>query len=101
MKSICGTVVYLLFHRCFFLYFIGASYETKNTLRAAADVKYTMILAIVSMWTFRIGFSYILGSYLKWGVFGIWVAMTIDWLFRSICFTIRYLGGKWKHASLV
>lgn len=35
------------------------------------------------------------------GVFGVWVAMTIDWLFRAICFAIRYLRGKWKHAALV
>ena len=91
----------LIYHSCCVVTIWPLSFSLANTLRAAADVKYTMILAIVSMWTFRIGFSYILGSYLKWGVFGIWVAMTIDWLFRSICFTIRYLGGKWKHASLV
>ena len=48
------------------------------------------------MWVFRIGFSYILGVNLKMGVFGVWVAMTIDWLFRSIAFVWRYLRGKWQ-----
>lgn len=91
----------LIYHSLCVVTIWPLSFSLANTLRAAADVKYTMILAIVSMWTFRIGFSYILGSYLKWGVFGVWVAMTIDWLFRSICFCIRYLSGKWKHASLV
>ena len=77
------------------------SFFLPNTLRAAADVKFTLILSAVSMWVFRIGCSVVFGVYLDMGVFGIWVAMGVDWLFRGICFTIRYVGGKWKHASVV
>lgn len=87
--SICAVTIWPL------------SFSLPNTLRAAADVTYTMILSIISMWVFRIGFSVVLGVYLHMGVFGVWVAMTIDWLFRAICFVIRYLRGKWKHAALV
>ncbi|TCT16095.1 putative MATE family efflux protein [Natranaerovirga pectinivora] len=75
------------------------SFSLPNALRAASDVKYTMIVSTISMWTFRIGFSYVLGRYMGIGVFGIWVAMTIDWLFRSTCFTIRFLNGKWKEKT--
>lgn len=74
------------------------SFSLPNTFRAAADVKYPMLLSIFSMWVFRIGFSWLLGVQLDWGIFGIWVAMTIDWLFRAICFTVRYLGTKWQHS---
>ena len=77
------------------------SFFLPNTLRAAADVKFTLILSAVSMWVFRIGCSVVFGVYLDMGVFGIWVAMGVDWLFRGICFAIRYVGGKWKHASVV
>ena len=42
-----------------------------------------MITSILSMWIWRIGFSYVLGRNLGWGVFGVWVAMTIDWVFRG------------------
>ncbi len=70
-------------------------------LRAAGDVHFTMFWSMISMWIFRIGFSWILGKWLNWGVFGIWVAMTIDWIFRSICFTIRYLGRRWEHRPIV
>lgn len=72
------------------------SFTLPNTLRASNDVKLTMWISIFSMWVFRIAFSYILGSFLDWGVFGIWVAMTIDWLFRAICFTTRYIRGRWQ-----
>lgn len=87
--SICAVTIWPL------------SFALPNTLRAAADVTYTMILSIVSMWVFRVGFSILLGVYMKMGVFGVWVAMTIDWLFRSVCFSFRYLRGRWKRASLV
>lgn len=87
--SICAVTIWPL------------SFSLPNTLRAAADVTYTMILSIISMWVFRIGFSVVLGVYCHLGVFGVWVAMTIDWLFRAVCFSIRYLRGKWKHQALV
>ena len=76
------------------------SFTLPNTLRASADVKFPMILAIISMWIFRIGFSWILGVKLEMGILGIWVAMTIDWLFRAICFTVRYVRGKWEKNAL-
>lgn len=72
------------------------SFSMPNTLRASNDVRFTMVISIISMWTFRIAFSYLLGQFLGMGVFGVWVAMTIDWLFRAICFTVRYIKGKWK-----
>ena len=72
------------------------AFSLPNTLRAANDVKVTMWISIFSMWIFRIAFSYILAKYMNWGVFGVWVAMTIDWLFRVFCFVIRYLRGKWQ-----
>lgn len=75
------------------------SFTLPNSLRASNDVKFAMVTSIVSMWVFRILFSYVLGQTLGLGVFGIWVAMTIDWLFRAICFTIRYLRGKWQMKS--
>lgn len=72
------------------------SFTLPNTLRACNDVKFCMIVCIVSMWIFRIGFSYIVGKFMGWGVFGVWVAMTIDWMVRSVFFVWRYLSGKWK-----
>lgn len=77
------------------------SFFIPNTLRAAADVRFPMVLSIVSMWIFRIGCSIVFAVYCNMGVFGIWVAMSVDWLFRGICFTIRYKKGKWKSISML
>ena len=89
------TKAIILYHAACCVTIWPLSFSLPNTLRAANDVRFTMWIAILSMWVFRIAFSYLLGQTLGLGVFGIWVAMTIDWLFRSICFVIRYQKGKW------
>ena len=33
------------------------------------------------------------------GVFGVWVAMTMDWVVRAIFFVLRYRSGKWQHQT--
>lgn len=72
------------------------SFSLPSMFRAAGDVRYSMCTSIFSMWVFRIIFSYILGRYFELGVFGIWVAMVIDWCFRSVLFVYRYFSGKWR-----
>ncbi|RKI76523.1 MATE family efflux transporter [bacterium 1xD42-87] len=72
------------------------SFTLPNTLRAAGDVMWTMAIAIISMWVFRIGTAYFFSNVFHLGLIGIWIAMTIDWMFRGICYEIRYHGGKWE-----
>lgn len=72
------------------------SFSLPNTLRAAGDVVWTMIIAIVSMWTFRIITAYIFSYAFHLGLIGIWIAMTIDWTFRAVCYSLRYRGSKWE-----
>lgn len=73
-----------------------ASFVLPNALRAANDVKYTMVVAILSMAIWRIGFSYLLCVRMGWGAVGVWVAMVIDWVCRVICFVGRFCSGVWK-----
>ena len=77
------------------------SFALPAAYRAAGDAKACMYTSIVSMWIFRIGFSYLVGKYMGLGVLGVWVAMVIDWVVRAICFIIRYFNGKWKHGAIV
>lgn len=89
----------IIYHAFFACFIWPLSFSLPNTFRAANDVKITMWIAIVSMWIFRIIFSYILGGWCKMGVLGIWVAMTIDWVFRSVCYVVRYKKGKWEQMT--
>ncbi|GAA0266252.1 EmmdR/YeeO family multidrug/toxin efflux MATE transporter [Faecalicatena contorta] len=86
----------LYFHSISCMIVWPVAFSLPATLRAAGDAKVTMIISIASMWIFRIVFSYILGRYMGLGVFGVWVAMVIDWCFRAVFMMVRYHGGKWK-----
>jgi Na+-driven multidrug efflux pump len=78
-----------------------SAFALPNALRAANDVKFTMWVSMFSMWTWRIGFSYILAIVFKLGVMGVWIAMTIDWLFRTVCFVIRFRKEKYRTISMI
>ena len=89
------VVVVLRFNCIMTMLFHPTSFALANAIRAAGDVRYTMIVSISSMWIFRIGLAYILGLRMGFGLLGIWAAMTIDWVVRSICYVYRILSGKW------
>lgn len=78
-----------------------SAFTLPATFRASGDVKACMYISIFSMWVFRIVFSFILGKYMHMGIFGVWVAMVIDWAFRGVCFWIRYFKGGWRKKALV
>lgn len=77
------------------------SFVLPNALRAAGDVRYPMAVSIFSMVVFRVLFSVIFGQMLGFGAIGVWLAMVIDWVFRSTLFAHRFLGKKWQRKQLV
>ena len=68
------------------------AFALPNTLRAGLDARFTMLVSVFSMWTFRIGLSYVFVMGLHMGVLGIWYAMFADWIFRLIVFVWRFKG---------
>lgn len=72
------------------------SFNLSNALRAAGDVKFTMYAGVLSMILFRLGVAAVCGIVFNMGIFGVWAAMGMDWLGRSMAFAVRYKSGKWK-----
>ena len=57
-----------------------------NGLRAAGDVKFTMIVSITLTIAARLFFSALFGLWLGWGVIGVAIGMSIDLVFRGAIF---------------
>lgn len=89
------TVWLMLLQHVFAVTVWPLSFTLPNSFRAASDVRYPMVVSVVSMWAFRVGFSYVYALGMDMGVFGVWLAMVTDWVFRAVLFTIRYARGKW------
>lgn len=95
------TYILVVIHNCFAIFLWPVSFTLPNGLRAAGDVRFTMIISISSMFILRISFGYILGIVFNMGVIGIWIAMGGDWLLRSIIYIVRFKGGKWKNFQVI
>ena len=71
------------------------AFTLAHAFRAASDVRYPMVISILSMWVFRVGLSFVLGQVMEFGLIGVWIAMGCDWLFRAVIYGIHYLRGTW------
>lgn len=77
------------------------SFNLANSLRASGDVKITMYTGIVSMLIFRLGTALLFGVGFGLGIYGVWAAMGMDWLARSVVFLLRWKGEKWKQIQVI
>lgn len=72
-----------------------------NGLRAAGDVKFTMVVSITLTIAARLLFSALFGLVFGWGVIGIAIGMSMDLVFRGIIFIKRYHSQKWTQFHLI
>ena len=77
------------------------AFTPSNALRAAGDVKFSMLVSAGSMWIFRVVLCVVLIRYLGFGVLGVWIAMFVDWADRAVWFTIRFVRGKWMRMHVL
>lgn len=66
-------------------------------MRAAGDVKFSMLVATLTMWLCRVSLATYLIRVAGLGPMGVWIGMFSDWGIRGIIFSIRFLKGKWIH----
>jgi len=91
----------VLIHNIFNSIVFPFSGPFSNGLRAAGDVKFTMVVPIASTIGGRLIFSLLFGIVFNMGVIGIAFAMCLDWLIRGVIFLLRFRQGKWKSLRLV
>lgn len=79
------------------------AFTLPNSLRAAGDAVFTMVVSLCSMFACRVALSYLLAC--SWGfglgLLGVWLAMFADWVVRAVLFLWRYRRGKWKQIQVI
>ena len=83
------------------LVFWPSSFTLPNILRSAGDASFTMGVSILSMWIFRVGFCYLVVLCFGGGLLSIWGGMYLDWVFRSLCFWVRFARRKWLEKRVI
>ena len=70
-------------------------------MRAAGDVRFSMILSCISMWAFRVTLCIYLCRVHGFGPIAVWIGMFTDWTIRGIVFTFRFMGRRWLAHKVV
>lgn len=69
-------------------------------LRAAGDVKFSMIASVSIMWGCRVALGIFLVRAFHMGLMAMWIGMFVDWIVRAIIFTTRFINGKWLNYKM-
>ena len=70
-------------------------------LRAAGDVKFSMIVSCCTMWACRFCLCVFLIRVMGFGPMGVWIGMFADCTVRSIIFTWRFHSRKWLQHKVI
>lgn len=92
--ALASTLIWI--HDGCAILFWPTSFTLPNALRASDDVRFTMVISLFSMFMFRVLLSLLLANRYSMGALGVWIAMVADWIFRCICFLLRYRSNKWQ-----
>jgi Na+-driven multidrug efflux pump len=69
--------------------------------RAAGDARFTSLTALVTMWVVRVTLGYLLAINFNLGIEGVWLAMCIEWVVKSLVFLWRLRGDRWCRHKLI
>lgn len=91
----------LLYSSIGIILFWSTSFIVPYGLKAAGDAKFTLVVAVVSMWVIRVCVGYLLAVQMKLDLYGIYAAMWIEWIIRSIFYGARLRSGKWLQHKVI
>lgn len=70
-------------------------------LRAAGDVKFSMVVSALTMWLCRVSLCIFLARGFGMGPMAVWIGMFADWTVRGIIFFARFKSGRWMEHKIV
>ena len=70
-------------------------------MRAAGDVKFSMITSCCTMWLCRVSLCVYLCRLWGFGPIAVWIGMFSDWTLRAIVFGIRFHSRKWLNHHVI
>lgn len=75
------------------------SFVISYGLRAAGDVRFSMIVSTITMWCCRVALCIYLVRVWHFGPMAVWIGMFADWTVRAVIFVWRFWSGRWLLAD--
>jgi putative MATE family efflux protein len=72
-----------------------------NSLKAAGDTKFPVLMGILSMWGISVPLAWYLGVHLDYGLIGVYIAFIVDEWLRGLIMFWRWRSRVWQSMSFV
>lgn len=79
----------------------STSFMLAYGMRAAGDVKFSLVTSSVTMWTCRVIITVLLIRVFHMGPVAVWIGMFSDWTARSIAYVWRFRSGRWAQHQVI
>jgi Na+-driven multidrug efflux pump len=94
VRKVLFIAIFIEIGRAMNMIFIAA-------LRSAGDTIFPVIMAVISMFGLAVLFTYILAIKLELGIIGVFIALSMDEIFRGMSMVFRWYQRKWMKVELI
>ena len=70
-------------------------------MRAAGDVRFSMIMSALVMWLCRVVIATVLIRGFGFGPMGVWIGMFSDWTLRALIYVLRLRSRRWARHQVI
>ena len=72
------------------------SYVFDTAQAGAGDTLSPMVINLIALWIVQVPLAYLLARATRLGASGIWIALTVGWIFQAMLMLLRFRQGRWK-----
>ncbi len=90
-----------ILHNIFTAFVSPVAQSMPSGFKAAGDVKYPMVTALICTCGIRVAFTFLLGVGLRMGLTGYMWALCIDWSVKAVLVMIHTARGSWKNKRII
>lgn len=98
-EEVLGSTARILRIIAFCEPFSALSLVLSGALRGANDTRYPMLICLGSVWAVRIVLALLFVFVFRWGLAGVWAAMSLELFLRGVLCTLRWRSGKWQRLA--
>lgn len=69
-----------------------------SSLRGAGDIIYVTITTFIGIWGFRLTLVLLFNKLFALNIYGVWIAVCVDFAIRGLLYLARFKRGNWKRA---
>lgn len=80
--------------------FMATSIAIEQALRSAGDTQTAFYVSLVGWFVVRLIATYLFAFVFHWGLIGVWLGSTCDWIVRAAVLVVVFWRGQWRQVSV-